>query len=103
MRGLLQPRELWIFQERSQSCALRAQPDVFRRNCRTPSSKLAPLLTDDSLWSYRMYLFEDSEIYRAVLESMQNGIDLVDCSEKVGSDMVGAGENFIVTKTPWRS
>lgn len=50
-----------------------------------------------------MYLFEDSEIYRAVLESMQNGIDLVDCSEKVGSDMVGAGENFIVTKTPWRS
>jgi hypothetical protein len=35
---------------RFQSCALRPQPDVFRRNCRTSCSKACPSLTDDSLW-----------------------------------------------------
>jgi hypothetical protein len=41
-----------------------------------------------------MYLFEDSEIYRAVLESMQNGIYLVDRGEKKSAAIWWAPERI---------
>ena len=79
MWGLLPPREVQIFLHNFHR-VFAVTTRWVRRNCRALLPKLAGLATDGSLWSCRRSLFEDPEIYWTVLESMQNGIYLVDRS-----------------------